>query len=69
MRSIITISIPSDLRKRLDECRRRQGLSRSDVVRECLRDHLFVEKFRGLRARMTARTPGLTDQDVFDQVS
>lgn len=69
MRSTITISIPSEVKKRLDETVRRQGVSRSDVVRESLRSYLFVEKFRDLRARMTARGKVLTDQDVFKRVS
>jgi metal-responsive CopG/Arc/MetJ family transcriptional regulator len=72
MRKTITISIPSDIQKRLDESVRRLGVSRSDVVRESLRDYLFVEKFRDLRAKMTARVKArgvFTDQDVFDRVS
>ena len=43
-----------------------------DIVRESIRDYLFVRKFRGLRKAMTAKASRRkvhTDQDVFDRVS
>jgi metal-responsive CopG/Arc/MetJ family transcriptional regulator len=72
MRNTITISLPSDVRKRLDRSARNDGVSRSDVVRESLRDYLFIREFRGLRKRMLrqAAAKGIfTDDDVFKHVS
>lgn len=49
-----------------------EGVSRSDLVRESLRDYLFVRQFRKLRKGMMAKASqrGIhTDQDVFDRVS
>ena len=72
MRSTITISLPNTIRRELDQMSRDEGVSRSDIVRESIRDHLFVRRFRSLRKSMVAKAarPGVaTDQDVFDRVS
>jgi metal-responsive CopG/Arc/MetJ family transcriptional regulator len=72
MRQTLTISLPEDLKKELDELSEREGVSRSDVIRESLRDYLFVRRFRALRAKMVAKAGArgiYTDEDVFDQVS
>ena len=72
MRETITISVPDDLKAELDRIAREEGLSRSDVVRESLRDYLFVRNFRRLRLRLMAKALAqgvVTDDDVFDRVS
>lgn len=72
MRSTITVSIPDDVREELDRVATAEGVSRSDIVRESLRDYLFVRQFRSLRTRMmpkAARMGVHTDQDVFNRVS
>lgn len=72
MRATITISIPAEVKQQLDKATRDEGLSRSDIVREALRDYLFIRKFRRIRQRMVERAQlkgVFTDQDVFDRVS
>jgi metal-responsive CopG/Arc/MetJ family transcriptional regulator len=72
MRQTVAISLPADLKKELDKVCKDEGVTRSDLVRESLRDFLFTRRFRLLRARMLAkaRAQGIyTDQDVFDRVS
>ncbi len=72
MRSTITISVPEQMRSELDKLSQADGVSRSDLVRESLRDYLFVRRFRSLRKSMLSKASrnGIhTDQDVFDQVS
>ncbi|PYT06016.1 MAG: CopG family transcriptional regulator [Acidobacteria bacterium] len=72
MRETITISLPEDIKKELDAASRSEAVTRSDIVRESLRNYLFVRRFRALRARMMARAQGQgirTDDDVFDRVS
>jgi metal-responsive CopG/Arc/MetJ family transcriptional regulator len=72
MRQTITISISQDVKKELDKLTREEGLSRSDIVRDSLRDYLFVHRFHSLRKRMISKAKGkgiYTDQDVFDRVS
>jgi metal-responsive CopG/Arc/MetJ family transcriptional regulator len=72
MRKTITVSLPSGLLKDLDRAAKADGVSRSDVVRESLRDRLFLRDFRILRKSMLAKAESqgiFTDQDVFDRVS
>jgi metal-responsive CopG/Arc/MetJ family transcriptional regulator len=72
MRSTMTISLPDDVRAEIDRVSRTEGVSRSDIVRESIRDYLFVRRFRSLRRSMVAKAArrGVhTDQDVFDRVS
>ncbi len=72
MRSTITISLPEKVRTQLDRVSKTEGVSRSDLVRESLRDYLFLRQFRRLRKAMVAKAAqrGIhTDQDVFDRIS
>lgn len=72
MRSTITVSLPQSVRHELDRVSRMEGVSRSDVVRESVRDYLFQKQFRALRKRMIPKAVkrGIyNDQDVFDVVS
>lgn len=72
MRQTITISIPEAVKKELDTLSKQEGISRSDVVRESLRDYFFFRKFRALRAELLpkAEAQGVyTDEDVFARVS
>lgn len=50
MRETITISVPEEIKAELDKVVRDEGISRSDIVRESLRDYLFMCRFRLLRA-------------------
>ena len=72
MRKTITLSLPAELRSELDRITSEDGVSRSDVIRESLRDFLFLREFRALRQRLSrkARRRGIfSDEDVFDRVS
>jgi len=72
MRETITISVPEEIKAELDKVVRDEGISRSDVVLESLRDYLFMRRFRRLRAKMLAKAQAqgvFTDEDVFKRVS
>ena len=72
MRSTITVSLPKEVKTELDRMSKIEGISRSDIVRESIRDYLFVRRFRALRKVMVpkaSRRGFCTDQDVFDRVS
>ncbi|MHB1514303.1 MAG: CopG family ribbon-helix-helix protein [Acidiferrobacteraceae bacterium] len=72
MRETITISLPEEIKTELDKIVRNEGISRSDVVRESLRDYLFIRRFRLLRTRMLAKAQSqgiFTDEDVFKRIS
>ena len=71
MRESISISLPEDLKAELDEAGRVEGVSRSDVVREAVREYLFIKRFRALRQELIpyAEAAGVfTDEDVFRSV-
>lgn len=64
--------MPQKLRAELDNLAEEDGVSRSGLVRESLRDYLFIRRFRALRKTMVSKASAngiYTDQDVFDQVS
>ncbi len=72
MSQTIRVSVPDDVSADLDRLMKRDGVSRSAILRDALREYLFIRKFRGLRARMVpkAEARGIRiDQDVFDRVS
>jgi metal-responsive CopG/Arc/MetJ family transcriptional regulator len=72
MRSTITISVPEQMKSELEKLSREDGVSRSDIVRESLRDYLFIRRFRSMRKSMMSKASAngvYTDQDVFDRVS
>jgi len=72
MRETITISLPKKLKKILDKISAQEGISRSDILRESLREYLFLRRFRMLRAQLItkAQAQGIhTDEDVFKLVS
>ena len=71
-RQLITISIPAELKKDLDQLTAEEGISRSDVLRESLRDYLFLRKFRKLRSSLVRKAEArgiFTDEDAFKLVS
>ena len=72
MRQIIAISLPKEIKKEIDVLSTKEGISRSDLIRQSIKDYLFVHQFRALRSQMVskAKARGIhTDQDVFDRVS
>lgn len=72
MRDKITVSLPAEVREEVESFAERHGLTRSDVVRDALREYLFFRRSRELRLRMMAeaRTKRLfTDEDIFEGIS
>lgn len=72
VRETISVSLPEEIKTALDSLSEAENRSRSEVVREALRDYIFVRRFRRLRSRMIplAEEKGIfTDEDVFEQVS
>jgi len=72
MRDAITISVPGDLRRRIDEMAKGLRRGRSDLVREALEQYLARAEFRRLRraAIPEAERRGLfSDDDAFERIS
>jgi predicted transcriptional regulator len=70
--SNMTIRIPEELRKELQELGRQQKRPVSEVVRDSLRRYVAVQRFQYLRRRALpfAEAQGLlTDEDVFEVIS
>lgn len=64
----LTIRIPDRLRRELKSLSRSEHKAVSDIVRESIRRHVALERFRALRAKVLpfAEAQGiLTDDDVF----
>jgi metal-responsive CopG/Arc/MetJ family transcriptional regulator len=72
MQETITITLPEETKLVLDDVRRKEGLSLSELVSEAIKEYLFFRRFRLLRERVIpkAQAQGIyTDQDVFERVS
>jgi Arc/MetJ-type ribon-helix-helix transcriptional regulator len=67
----ITIRLPDDLRKILDQISKKERMPVSDLVRESIRRYAAVYRFRQLRKKVLpfAEAQGLlTDDDVFERL-
>jgi len=72
MRSVVTFSLPKDLKDELDRLAKEEGVSRSGIVGESLRDYLFSRRPRHIRQRLqplAARGGIFTDEDAFKRLS
>jgi metal-responsive CopG/Arc/MetJ family transcriptional regulator len=72
MRAVISVSFPEEMAKELDRVARESGRTKSDLIKEALREFLWEEQFTALRRTLTrkAKARGLvTDDDVFKAVS
>jgi len=72
MTNIISIRLPDDLRKELQEISKRESRPVSDLVRESLKKYIAIYRFRKIRENVLpfAEAQGiLTDEDVFKIVS
>lgn len=70
--SRLTVRIPDDLKKRLQEFCDEQDRPASEVIRDSLRRYLAIERFQALRRKTLpfAEAQGLlTDGDVFRVIS
>jgi predicted transcriptional regulator len=68
----LTIRIPDDLRKDLQELSRSENKPASDIVRDSLKRYLAIHRFRQLRnvTLPFAEAQGiLSDEDVFGIIS
>ena len=70
--STLTLRIPDDLKKQLEELSRQQQRPTSELVRESLRRYLVTEQLKAIRRTTVplAEAQGLlTDEDIFKEVS
>ena len=72
MTETLKVSLPENIRAELEKLTQEEGLSAGEILREALREYLFIRRFRSLRARMMAKAQAqgiYTDEDVFGRVS
>ncbi|GAB6269791.1 hypothetical protein DS62_12335 [Smithella sp. SC_K08D17] len=72
MNQTLTIRIPDDLRKGLQELSKNENKPLSDIVRDSLKRYLAIHRFRQLRNTTLpfAEAQGiLDDEDVFRMIS
>ena len=65
MSQTITISLPNDTGRALDDAAVEEGMSESALIEKAVSDYLFIRRFRNLQERMMSESKSLTDQDVF----
>jgi predicted transcriptional regulator len=72
MNQTLTIRIPDELKKELEEISKIEQKPISDLVRDSLRRYIAIQRFRQLRNMVLpfAEAQGiLTDEDVFKLIS
>jgi predicted transcriptional regulator len=72
MKQTLTVRIPDDLRKELQEISNAEAKPVSDLVRESIQRYVAIYSFRKLRNTVLpfAEAQGiLTDEDVFSAIS
>ena len=72
MNHVITIRVPEEMRKHLQEISKSEGKPLSDLVRESLKKSISIYRFRKLRDLVLpfAEAQGiLTDEDVYKHIS
>lgn len=70
--SVLTVRLPSAVKKELASLAKMEGAGVSDLVRESLEPYLAVKRFRSLRRKILpfAEAQGiLTDEDIFKAIS
>ena len=71
MRASLTISLPEKLKKDVDKITQEEGVTRSDIIRESLKEYIYFKNLRKLRDKMLikAKKQGIyTDEDVFKRI-
>lgn len=72
MRETLTISLPEDMRRKINRAAKEEGISQSEFVRIAVKNALFRRALRTARAGLVplARRKGIyTDEDVFRLIS
>jgi len=64
--SVLSISLPPDLASDLDLAAKKERRSRSELVREAVRQYVLLARWKSLRQRATlkAAEQGLQEQDI-----
>ncbi len=72
MRESVTISLSTEIKKKLDKIADREKSNRSDKVKEALRKYFAVTEFQRIRKQMIPRAEAIgifDEEDVYKIVS
>lgn len=72
MREVISVSLTKDLKEKLEKLSKSLENSKSEIVKQALRQFFAKEEFKNLRVKMIpeAKKRGIyTDEDVFEKIS
>ncbi len=72
MREVISVSLTKDLKEKLEKLSKSLENSKSEIVKQALRQFFAKEEFKNLRGKMTpeAKKRGIyTDEDIFEKIS
>ena len=73
MRNVVAISLPDKLLKQLSIEVKEENTSRSEIIRNSLKQHFFIRDFTSLRnkamSELAKRGISLTEEEVFEKVS
>lgn len=72
MRTILSISLPEEVSKKLNDFAKKTGRNKSDIVKEALSLFLWEMKLKEVQRRLGARAKRagiVTEEDVFREIS
>ena len=73
MRSVIAVSLPSKLLKKLVKESKEENASRSEVVRKSLQQHFLIKEFTKLRnnaiEELAKKGISVTEEQIFKDIS
>jgi metal-responsive CopG/Arc/MetJ family transcriptional regulator len=72
MRTVLSVSLPEEMAKELNDFAREMGRNKSDILKESLRIYLWDAKLRKARKTFYAKAKAkgiLTEEDMLREVS
>jgi metal-responsive CopG/Arc/MetJ family transcriptional regulator len=68
MKQNLTVSLNEKVRSDLERLAKDEGISKSQIVRNAIRDYVFAKKLVIFRSKMLANSPNgaFSNEDVFD---
>ena len=72
MRQILTISIDSKLKDKIEKSSKKFNVSKSELVKKAVEKYIAIEEFRDIREHLipyAEKVNILTDDDVYKQIS
>lgn len=72
MRTVVSISLPGEISKELNNLAKKTGRNKSDIIKEALSLFLWETKLKDVQRRLGRRAKKIgivTEEDVFREIS